>query len=173
MKILAIPGKMPITEKWLYNILSATDWDSSAIEMHRFEAWTSDEAFSVDQEISYLPLGHYDVVITKSIGCLITLRAQNKISWNRLVLIGVAWSLFSESERQLLGALEEKALPVLIIQEKHDPFGTYAEISEQVAAKEHIRCIEVEGDRHQYTDTVAIGRLINLWVNETQSVVHS
>ncbi|WP_159457121.1 hypothetical protein [Photobacterium aquimaris] len=52
-------------------------------------------------------------------------------------------------------------MPALIIQEKHASFGTYAEILEQVAAKAHIRCIEVEGDKHQYTDTVAIGKLIN------------
>ncbi|CEO39069.1 hypothetical protein [Photobacterium kishitanii] len=173
MKILAIPGKMPITEKWLLKILAATNWSKESIEMHRFAAWDNEQTFSVDKEISYLPSGHFDVVITKSIGSLITLKAQNTISWDRLVLIGVAWSLFSDQERELLPALEDKDLPILIIQEKHDPFGSYAEIAAQVAGKHNICCLEVNGDRHQYSDTETIGRLINRWVKETRTVAVS
>ncbi|MCD9544123.1 hypothetical protein GLP24_04570 [Photobacterium carnosum] len=170
MKILAIPGKMPITESWLLKIISATQWRQETVDMHRFVAWKNEQAFSVGNEISYLPSGHFDVVITKSIGCLITLKAQKAITWDRLVLIGVAWSLFSESERELLPALEKKSQPVLIIQEKHDPFGSYAEIAAEVAGKHNIHCVEVGGDRHQYTDTEAIGELINHWVKETGTV---
>ncbi|MEC6814680.1 hypothetical protein [Photobacterium toruni] len=170
MKILAIPGKMPITESWLLKIISATRWRQEKIDMHRFVAWDHEQAFSVENEISHLPSGHFDVVITKSIGCLITLKAQSTITWDRLVLIGVAWSLFSESDRELLSALEEKEQPVLIIQEKHDPFGSYAEIAAEVAGKDNICCIEVEGDRHQYTDTEAIGERINQWVKETRNM---
>lgn len=170
MNILAIPGKMPITEQWLSKIILATDWRDETIDMHRFVAWDSDQAFSVDKEVSFLPSGHFDVVITKSIGSLITLKAQNSITWDRLVLIGVAWSLFSDQERQLLPALEEKGQPVLIIQENHDPFGTYMDIAAVVAGKHNICCLEVSGDRHQYTDTDAIGKLINHWIEETGAV---
>ncbi len=70
--------------------------------MHRFAAWDNEQTFSVDKEISYLPSGHFDVVITKSIGSLITLKAQNTISWDRLVLIGVAWSLFFRSRAGII-----------------------------------------------------------------------
>ncbi|PST85458.1 hypothetical protein C9I86_18800 [Photobacterium sp. NCIMB 13483] len=170
MKILAIPGKMPITESWLFKILSATQWRQEQVEMHRFAAWDNEQAFSVDKELTYLPSGHFDVVITKSIGTLITLKAQNTISWDRLVLIGVAWSLFSESEHDLLPALDEKGQPVLIIQENHDPFGSYAEIAAAVAGKHNISCVEIMGDRHQYANTEAIGKLINHWVKETRRV---
>lgn len=173
MKILAIPGKMPATEPWLLKILSATYWHKDTIEMHRFSAWDNDQAFSVEKEISFLPSGHFDVVITKSIGSLITLKAQKTISWDRLVLIGVAWSLFSESDRELLPALDDKELPILIVQENHDPFGSYAEVAAEVAGKHNICCIEVKGDRHQYTDTALIGQLINDWVKETQAIVVS
>lgn len=170
MKILAIPGKMPITESWLSKIISATQWQKAPVDMHRFVAWGSDQEFNVDNEISHLPSGHFDVVITKSIGTLITLKAQKTISWDRLVLIGVAWSLFSEAERELLPELNKKGLPVLIIQENHDPFGSYAEIEAAVTGKDNITCIEVKGDRHQYSDTEAIGKLINNWVRETSTV---
>lgn len=168
MKILAIPGKMPITEQWLQNILLATRWRKESVEMHRFSAWDSNDTFNVDKEVGYLPSGHFDVVITKSIGCLITLKAKNTISWDRLILIGVAWTLFSDADRQLLLNLGESDQPILIIQEKHDPFGSFDEISQVVAGKSNITCVEVMGERHQYTDTAMIGKLIDHWVAETR-----
>ncbi|HIF9076669.1 hypothetical protein [Photobacterium damselae] len=164
MKILAIPGKMPATKAWLEKIIAQTPWKHEEITLHNFSAWGSDDEFSVTTEVQSLPFGHFDVVITKSIGTLITLKAQRKISWDKLVFIGVAWSLYSEQDKALLPALDNQGKPVLIIQENHDPFGSFQEINQVVSGKKCIKCVEVSGERHQYADVEQIGSIISNWL---------
>ena len=165
MKILAIPGKMPATQAWLEKIIAATPWANEDIDVHRYDAWDCEQDFSVEKEIEHLPSGHYDVVITKSIGTLITLKSQQKISWDRLVFIGIAWSIYSNIEKELLPALNNHGLPVLIIQESHDPFGSYQEINHVLLDMENITCKEVSGERHQYSNIENIGEIITNWAN--------
>ncbi|MBC7006740.1 hypothetical protein BIZ37_29785 [Photobacterium sp. BZF1] len=165
MKILAIPGKMPATQTWLEKIIAATPWSNENIDVHRYNAWDFEQDFNVDTEIEHLPSGHYDVVITKSIGTLVTLKSQQKISWDRLVFIGIAWSIYSNIEKELLPALNNHGLPILIIQESHDPFGSYQEINHVLLNMEHITCKEVTGERHQYSNIPLIGKIINDWAS--------
>ena len=156
---------MPATQTWLEEIISITPWKNEDIDLHYFNAWDSNHDFNIQNEIEHLPSGHYDVVITKSIGTLITLKSQQRISWDRLVFIGIAWSLYSNKEKELLPALNNQGLPVLIIQEKHDPFGSYQEINQVLLNLEHITCIEVAGDHHQYPNVSLIAEIITNWVN--------
>lgn len=166
MKILAIPGKMPATQSWLEDIIDETPWKNEDVDIHRYNAWDNKSEFSIQEEVECLPSGHYDVVITKSIGTLITLKALQKISWDRLVFIGIAWSLYSNKEKELLPTLNNQGLPVLIIQEEQDPFGSYKEINHVLLGMEHITCVEVAGEHHQYPDTDQVGGIITEWLNQ-------
>ncbi len=165
MTILAIPGKMPATQSWLVDVLNHCELKNQSVNMHRFTAWDSEKTFDIDYETKCLPKGHYDLLITKSIGTLMTLRAQSTLSWDRLIFIGVALSLYSDVDRQLLSDLNEKGLSTLIIQEANDPFGSYQEVQRLVQGQKNITCLEVDGDHHQYTDIDKLGKLINAWLD--------
>lgn len=163
MNILAIPGKMPATESWLKLVLSGSNLCNENIKFQPFNAWTNGQEFNVDTEVNALAIGHYDLIITKSIGTLIMLKSS-KISCDKLIFIGVALSLYSAVDRQLLLALKQKSYPILIIQEDHDPFGSYQQIHDLFGDSSHIQCVEVSGDHHQYKNVAELSNIINAWL---------
>ncbi|WP_318423674.1 alpha/beta family hydrolase [Photobacterium leiognathi] len=163
MNILAIPGKMPATEPWLKQIIDNLDWSDQAVTLHKFSAWDNNQEFDIKTEIELLPNRHYDTLITKSIGTLIALRAQPNITWDRLIFIGVALSLYDDDDRKRLSALTQTATPTLVIQETNDPFGSFNEINTLLGNSDNVTCIEVAGEHHQYKDTHQVAQIIKNW----------
>ena len=164
MNILAIPGKMPATKAWLQSVLSGTTLSKQNIKCHQFIAWNNDQEFDVDSEANELPAGHYDLLITKSIGTLIALKSS-KVTYDKLIFIGVALSLYSDKDKELLVSLKDKSISVLIIQENHDPFGFFDEIKSVMGKNNNIQCVEVTGEHHQYKNVEELSRIIDTWLH--------
>lgn len=168
MKILAIPGKMPATKTWLADILEHAHLSDAQILLHEFDAWKTSTSFDVNNECRQLPMGHFDLVITKSIGTLLVLRSHN-LTWNKLIFIGSALSLYETSDKQALVALKDKYFSTLMIQEDQDPFGGYDELNALLGEdKGKVTCFSVKGEHHQYPNTTEIGQMITHWLHDEQ-----
>lgn len=161
MKVIAIPGKVPATKTWIREVVDAAKIPSLDLYVHSFTAWQHPEVdFNLVAELPHMPKANCDVVVAKSIGTLASLKSPN-LEANHVIFIGVALSLYSESDKQLL---QEMAVskPMLVIQQTADPFGTFAELQELLG--QHATCVEVAGNDHLYNDVDELGRIIHGWL---------
>ncbi|WP_370555842.1 hypothetical protein NMD86_12795 [Edwardsiella tarda] len=161
MNVIAIPGKVPATQGWITQVAESLHLPALTLQVHRFAAWQQPQApFDLQAELAQMPQGHYDLLLSKSIGtlaCVLTPALQAQ----RIVFIGVALSLYSEPQRQALQALAERQ-PMLIIQQEADPFGHYQALAQLLGDRAQCRC--VAGDDHLYNDVAELGQIIRTWL---------
>lgn len=161
MKVIAIPGKVPATQEWIRDVVDAAHIPSLDLYVHHFDAWQHPETeFSLATELTHMPKAKCDILVAKSIGTLAALKSPD-LEANHIIFIGAALSLYNESDKQRLKMLAVSK-PMLVIQQRADPFGSFAEIADLLAAQ--ATCVEVDGDDHLYNDTDELGRIISDWL---------
>lgn len=161
MKVIAIPGKVPATKAWIREVVDAARIPSLELYVHSFAAWQHPDAdFNLAAELAHMPKAKCDVVVAKSIGTLASVKSPN-LEANHVIFIGVALSLYSESDKQHLKEMAASK-PTLIIQQTADPFGSYAEL--QTLLGQQATCVEVAGHDHLYNDVDELGRIIHGWL---------
>ncbi|AOV97633.1 hypothetical protein A9798_12180 [Edwardsiella hoshinae] len=163
MNVIAIPGKVPATQAWITQVAESLHLPTLTLQVHRFTAWQQPQAaFDLQAELTHMPQGQYDLLLSKSIGtlaCVLTPALQAR----RMVFIGVALSLYNAQQRQALQALAERQ-PLLIIQQEADPFGSYQALAQLMGDRAQCRC--VAGDDHLYNDVAELGQIIRTWLAE-------
>lgn len=160
MDILILPGNSPHHREWSEQLKQNLEPLRMHTIVQQYQHWkTGREWASVDEELNTTielteSLGEY-VVLAKSIGSIIALKgtATGKIHPKGLLLMGIPLKDTALSKEVPLW-LSQITQPIIVIQNSHDPLGSYDEVVMTLSATApNLTVIEQPGDTHDYTNT--------------------
>ena len=164
MKILGLPGINPTTEQWMKKLLGAIDLNQTEVVIQQYQCWSHPgSGMNLEKEASITAKSNPDIVIAKSIGTRVLLRAYMSylISANKFVLIGIPIRSYSRSEISELNKL--CALKsTLIIQQSDDPVGSYSTLISTIPDTS-CKMVEIQGSDHRYSDIEDLKLIIEPW----------
>ena len=164
MKILGLPGINPITEQWMKKLLGAIDLNQTEVVIQQYQCWSHPgSGMNLEKEANIAAKSNPDIVIAKSIGTRVLLRAYMSylISANKFVLIGIPIRSYSRSEISELNKL--CALKsTLIIQQSDDPVGSYSTLISTIPDTS-CKMVEIQGSDHRYSDIEDLKLIIEPW----------
>lgn len=101
------------------------------------------------------------IVFAKSIGTALTLKAiaDGVLTPERCVFVGLPITSIAETQLPLNEWLSKVTMPITIIQNSHDPYGSYADVVQYLKNTDCI-IIENPSDTHDYTDYQQIFQLL-------------
>jgi len=164
MKILGLPGINPTTEQWMKKLLGAIDLNQTEVVIQQYQCWSHPgSGMNLEKEANIAAKSNPDIVIAKSIGTRVLLRAYMSylISANKFVLIGIPIQGYSRSEISELNKL--CALKsTLIIQQSDDPVGSYSTLISTIPDTS-CKMVEIQGSDHRYSDIEDLKLIIEPW----------
>lgn len=157
MNAYILPGNSPRHQQWEDELQQVLEAKGNRVVAQRYRHWQTGEQWAdidvelMEAEKHTTALAPYTIV-AKSIGTAIALKgvAEKKLAPQKLVLLGVPLALAQEVG--LKNWLASIVIPVMIIQNTHDPLGGFAEVSRYVGENPLITLIESPGDTHDYVD---------------------
>ena len=168
MNIIILPGNSPAHQRWLNDAARALEPFFDEIYPIAYRHWTTgapevDETYEIEL-LRTLDVTTADVaVLAKSVGTVIATRAiaENILRPRETVFLGVPITnpLFGTS-------LEEYGVqtivPLTIVQNDRDPYGSYADIVAFLAriGASQARCVKTLGATHDYEDYTMYGELL-------------
>lgn len=167
MHALLLPGNSPRHAEWIEKLKDTTSSHFETVATQYYQHWKNgNEWANIDHEIivaseKTTELNPY-VIIGKSIGAVIAIKgsANNALHPEKIILLGIPIKGGIEA-RLFAQWLHHINVPVVVVQNAHDPLGSFAEVK---AAFEHVGndiiFVELEGETHDYLDFEAITRLI-------------
>jgi len=165
MKILGLPGINPVTEQWMKQLLGALDLNQSEVVVQQYECWSHPgSGMNLEKESSIATKSNPDIVIAKSIGIRVLLRAiaNGLISTNAFVLIGIPIQGYSNNDLSVLNKL--CALKsTIIIQQTDDPLGTYSMLTSTISDTSLCEMVEIQGNDHHYSNIAELKLIIEQW----------
>lgn len=166
MNTLILPGNSPRHAAWLNEFKDyLTLHTNSGVTTHPYAHWETGEAWAdipteIARTATHLPKEPY-VITAKSIGTAVAVlgTAEGAFKPERLVLLGVPLEGASIN-KAFFEALRTIQLPVTIVQNSQDPYGSFSSVKEAlIKVKEDLTFIEMAGETHDYVDFEEIARL--------------
>ena len=164
MTLLARSGRKPETLPWMQALLADLGEPDARIQRYGFWALADTPDPDIAPEIEAAAASGADVVLAKSIGSLIAMRARREhgLAARAYVFIGAPVKRLSAMGRLDLLAEQAAASPTLFIQQTADPTGGFAELSAALPTTAMAR--EVAGGDHAYAETRDLAKLIKAWL---------
>ena len=145
-------------------LLGAIDLNQTEVVIQQYQCWSHPgSGMNLEKEASITAKSNPDIVIAKSIGTRVLLRAYMSylISANKFVLIGIPIQGYSRSEISELNKL--CALKsTLIIQQSDDPVGSYSTLISTIPDTS-CKMVEIQGSDHRYSDIEDLKLIIEPW----------
>jgi len=166
MNALLLPGNSPRHAEWIEALKDAVSSQFEVTKTQHYAHWQTGEQWAnVEHEINVskekvASLEPY-VIIAKSIGTVIAAKgtASQVLQPEKLILLGVPIKGGADIET-FLAFLQKIKIPVIIVQNTADPFGSFADVKSVFqGAGPHTSFIELPGDTHDYLDFSAITRI--------------
>jgi hypothetical protein len=168
MKIFALPGISPKTERWAANLLKEFEASDRTMTVQRYKHWDCDDSqcLNLRDEVDRLQGCEIDLLIAKSLGVMIGLSACGKgiISPQRLVCIGTPVTGFHEENIDLRQLVSNLKVPCLFFQQTNDIVGSCASLREKISDIPLVELVEIPGENHQYKDLKLLARHIKRWM---------
>ena len=167
MNALLLPGNSPRHEKWIEDLKDFLAPYFDTVVTQHYRHWKTAEEFAdIEYEVAVANekskhLSPY-VIIGKSIGTIITAKAaaDGMIHPEKIILLGVPMS-YNNQFNQFAQHLEQITIPITIIQNSADPFGSFLDLKNALTnARDNVSFIELEGETHDYNDFASIKKLI-------------
>jgi hypothetical protein len=163
MTRLALPGRRAETLAWMQALLG--DLGQPDTPIRRYGFWSSPDRPDPDiaPEVEAVAASGADVVLAKSIGCLIALLARRDRGFTAraYVFIGAPVKRLAALGWLDLLAEQAEAAPTLFIQQSADPTGSFGELAAALSPTAALS--EIPGDDHAYADTATLAALITAW----------
>ena len=145
-------------------LLGAIDLNQTEVVIQQYQCWSHPgSGMNLEKEANIAAKSNPDIVIAKSIGTRVLLRAYMSylISANKFVLIGIPIQGYSRSEISELNKL--CALKsTLIIQQSDDPVGSYSTLISTIPDTS-CKMVEIQGSDHRYSDIEDLKLIIEPW----------
>lgn len=170
MHLILLSGNTPLSQDWIDQIQKALQsrFDSTYIQYYLH--WTDEtvDSFQMPKELERLAsqtqsYSEY-VVFAKSIGVAMTLTGidQGFLQPAKCIFAGTP----SKTLRQYRETIQSLSFPVLFIQEKNDPYGSFQDICETVSSfqKDSFIAKQIPGDNHHYDHVGELVEEIIQWL---------
>ena len=161
MNLLLLPGNSPRHKQWLEQVDQQLRPLFERTLRHDYRHWqTGQPEIDLAYEASQLVDASIDlepfVVFAKSAGTVLCLQAieQGILNPDACVFTGIPLPIVNTYDLPLTEWLTGANIPITIIQNSHDPYGSYQELRAIVAStkNQHITIQEATGDTHDYLD---------------------
>lgn len=137
-----------------------------------YEHWNNDKEINFDIELDKLKRIHNDIndyfIVAKSIGSIVTLMGIEKhiIKPKKIVIMGFPLELIKSTNFNIDSLIDSaiKETKILVIEQKHDPLGSYEEVYKSLP--KHIKVIEISGHYHVYNNMNVIKPIIDSFFEE-------
>lgn len=166
MRLLGLPGRKQSTLAQMAELVECVRLGQTQSHVQAYGFWGGADVPNPDVEPEAKIAAGYgaDWVIAKSFGTLVAMTAADRHgfapSW--CVFIGTPLARFEAEGLDLLEAHCART-PTLFIQQTADFNGPFAALASQVSARAHIRCVEVPGGDHLYSDVPGLVDAIETW----------
>ena len=168
MNLIILPGNSPKHERWLMEAASALQPFFDEITTIKYRHWQTgapeiDEAYEIEA-LRSLDAGSFDYsIMAKSVGTVVATRAISEgiLRPRSSLFLGLPITnpLFGTS-------LEEYGVqnisPLTIIQNEHDPFGSFVDVSAFIAklGATEAHLVQAPGNTHDYEDYATYGSML-------------
>lgn len=169
MNLFLLAGNSKRNKDWIYSVGYALKVLFDAAKVHDYAHWESGEEFVdiekelktiIDETKTLLPYA----IFAKSVGGVIAIKGINEkvLQPNTCIITGLPLSLIAKESLPVSEWLSETTVPITIIQNEHDPLGSYEDVREFVDKSGALTCTVVcaPGDTHSYEDLDLLKQLI-------------
>lgn len=165
MHVIALPGRNPQTESWMTQLVKTLEIGQDQTDIIHYKHWDEGGQPDVPYEVARLKDLTPDLVIAKSIGTMLCMRAYGTAGFRpfKTVFIGLPLRAFAPFQKQNLVNICRQ-VPTLCIQQTADANGSYAQVSALLADVKLCNIVEVPGGDHAYSDLGELKRLIETWL---------
>ncbi len=161
MNLLLLSGESIRNKDWIYQVVQVMRPLFDSTFVHEYKHWASDQTnIDLEHELSSLRsevenLDDY-AVFAKSIGTVLTAKAitQGWLKPKKCLFTGAPLGYIQPNYPEYAKDLINSKIPALIIQNSHDPVGSYQELKAYFDTQAHpnIEIVETAGDTHSYDD---------------------
>lgn len=161
MDLLLLPGNSQKSGNWLQDVEKSLAPDFHTTYRHEYEHWKRgtpeiDLRFEIQSISKITELERPYLVFAKSAGTMLSLQAMHEqvITPNGCLLCGIPLVMVRDHNLPLPTWLQSTTVPIIIIQNEHDPYGSYEEVREYILASgsHNVTVISHPGDSHDYLD---------------------
>lgn len=163
MNILLLAGNSEKNQEWIHGIaLNVSDLFDNT-KSHQYAHWsTSEESMDIEyesqrvsSELQQWKRAEY-VVFAKSAGCIVALKAIMAIGQHPAgcVFTGLPMRMIEKVQYPVRSWLQSASFPITIIQNEHDPLGSFEEVSDYIQKHNNplIHILKSDGNTHDYTN---------------------
>jgi hypothetical protein len=162
-----LPGNSIRNKAWIYEVGDALSPLFEDSYIHNYSHWGSgEENIDFDLEAKKLSekisgLKNY-VIFAKSIGSVLALDGINKqaLKPTKCMFCDIPLKMILEESIPLKEWLSRADMQIVIIQNSHDPMGTYEELKSYLQPEPKLKIIDVAGDTQSYNDFDLIKRTV-------------
>jgi hypothetical protein len=165
MRIHGLPGRRPDTQAWMGRVLQALPFPADARSVQAYRCWSAPGAeLSFDEEAALLLAARADLLVAKSIGTRIALRASHATDFaaRAAIFIGTPIDSFPPPARATLAAFAS-ARPVLFVQQAQDVTGRAEALRAALAGAARASLVEIPGSDHAYSDVTLLATIADAW----------
>lgn len=161
--LTVMPGRAPSTADEMATLVRMAGLDA---RVTAYSFWSGDHGDpDLATEVSALARRAPAYVLAKSIGSLITILAQRgyRLDLRAAFFVGVPVKRLRHEARINLLLDHCRRTPTLILQRRHDPTGSFAELKQSLAGSQDAVLWELPGDTHDYADDEVASALRDWW----------
>lgn len=166
MNLVLFSGNSYNNRDYAYDVKLQVEDLFEHVYIQEYRHWKTGNQL-IDIEYEEVAAGHKTAelkpytVFAKSIGTALTLKAiaDGVLTPERCVFVGLPITSIAEMQLPLKEWLAKVTVPITVIQNSQDPYGSYADV---VRYLKNTDCIVIEnpGDTHDYTDYQQIVQLL-------------
>ena len=167
--LLLLSGSSKRNKEWIYRINQIFYDIFKDTIVHNYKHWEDDSVdINLDYELEIISkeVSNFEpyVIFAKSIGSVLALKGIDSqlLKPTRCIFVGLPLKIIIEDCIPFFEWLDNVNVPVVIIQNKNDPFGSINEVKIYIINTKNndIKILEVPGDSHDYDDLDMLRRLI-------------
>lgn len=174
MNLLLLPGNSPRNKPWIHEVATQLAPLFSRCFVHEYEHWDNGRDFiSFNQELGLLgprvkDFGDY-AIFAKSVGSILALKGtfEHTFAPNACILVGIPLPFIKKFDVAMSDWLHACPVPLLIIQNRNDPAGSFEDVKAYVGAAQPTspcQLVELPGSDHDYSNLPRLTQAIQNFI---------
>lgn len=172
MNLLLLAGSSRKNQAWIHDVEKVLSPLFTATLVHEYAHWRDDripasfdnELTRIERVLQQLGWSEGYAIFAKSFGSMLSLKGMSMgvLKPTKCIFTGIPLRMV-EHERLLFQTwLEAISVPMLMIQNAHDPLGSFEALNTIVGSHgQHCQLVELPGDTHKYSDLERLKALVN------------
>jgi hypothetical protein len=155
MFVIGLPGQSVGTEAWMRSLFGSLGIADPPARVQHYRHWDDHDVPDIDWEATRVRSETPELVLAKSLGTLITIRAYAEYGFRplRAVLMGTPIRHYTDHQVEVLCDFVDH-IPTLVIQQTADSKGPYAMLAGVLPELARSAMCEIPGENHYYAPDV-------------------